>query len=73
MVITVFQYLDDDDKTVYESVIIGTDESDCFNELWEVYGVGREQAKVVSCEPVEDPTIRAYWPDVIRAWNEFGY
>ena len=57
MVIAVFQYMDDDNKTVCESVIIGTDESDCFNELWEVYGVGRELAKVISCEPVKDPAI----------------
>ena len=59
MVITIFQYLDDDDKTVCESVIFGRDERDCFNELWEAYGVGRERAiKVISCEPIKDPAIR---------------
>ena len=58
MVVTIFQYLDDDNKTVCESVIFGRDERDCFNELWEAYGVGRERPiTVLTCEPVKDQAI----------------
>ena len=57
MVVTIFQYLDDD-KTMCESVIFGRDERDCLNELSEAYGVGRERPiTVLTCEPVKDQAI----------------